>query len=593
MLRALRDIRWSPRARQLGLVAAALLLATWAWWPMIAAWPHTPEHDGRFVLHQWEVGKAAIRQYGEMPLFNPFDCRGIPMWDHPESMTASPLLLASTWLPGTITVWVWNIAHAAAGFVGMWLLGRREVGLDRASSLVAASMWALGVCQAAQFAGAHSTLVCFWLFPLLLLLHRRAERSAGAAVGLGLAVALMLFEGATYPLPLCLVVLAIETATRLGSLRRAARVLRAAVLSGAVAAGVSACRLLPLADQLRSHQRVRLVDADYVLSPDHLLKMFTWREGIWSARLEGQQYVWDEYAAYVGWALLAFALVGFVVCLVEKRWLALLGVAVLLLMLGHFSDVAPWHLLHEHVFPFKSMRVPTRFRHVFHAFLSVWAAVAVMRVPELAARWLGRPRAAPWLRAALAAAALLGVANAAGYAKQIIALRHRGAPAQPVARSPRFFYEGPALAEFIDQPRQNRAWLGCRSYEWPSRRDAPLWTGDVPPVRAADDAATVLGASRTHNTFAFEVDARRPARVLLDSAYERGFRTDVGTAVEAGSLLAVDVPPGRHRVRVRYWPPYMTLGLLVSGVSAAIVAGWALGLGGRLRRRAIALARRT
>src|SRR5690349_461846 len=105
-LASYRAARWT---RALLLLGLALTLAIYHWWPQFDLLPRTADLDGRAVLYQIEIGKAAIRQYGEFPLWNPFDCRGIPMFDHPESMVQSPLLLATTWLDTATTLWVWNV----------------------------------------------------------------------------------------------------------------------------------------------------------------------------------------------------------------------------------------------------------------------------------------------------------------------------------------------------------------------------------------------------------------------------------------------------------------------------------------------------
>jgi uncharacterized membrane protein YfhO len=81
---------------------------------------------------------------------------------------------------------------------------------------------------------------------------------------------------------------------------------------------------------------------------------------------------------------------------------------------------------------------------------------------------------------------------------------------------------------------------------------------------AVDEGAVVEVANRTHNTFTIDVDAKRPARILVNSGYDRGWQSDVGTVVEDKQLLAVDLPPGRHKVHLRYWPRRLTLGLWLS-----------------------------
>ena len=70
-------------------------------------------------------------------------------------------------------------------------------------------------------------------------------------------------------------------------------------------------------------------------------------------------------------------------------------------------------------------------------------------------------------------------------------------------------------------PRQNRAWLGCRSYEWAFRADAPLWEGDVPQARAETPGASIENVARTHNTFT----TKERAQAALNE--ELGIDTDV------------------------------------------------------------------
>jgi uncharacterized membrane protein YfhO len=103
-------------------------------------------------------------------------------------------------------------------------------------------------------------------------------------------------------------------------------------------------------------------------------------------------------------------------------------------------------------------------------------------------------------------------------------------------------------------------------------------------VRAADDGAVVEVADRTPNTFTIDVVVSRPgARVLVNSTYDRGWRTNVGTVRDDNKLLVVELPAGRHRVHLRYWPWGLTVGLVFTLGTALAVAAWAaLGLRRRL-----------
>ena len=50
----------------------------------------------------------------------------------------------------------------------------------------------------------------------------------------------------------------------------------------------------------------------------------------------------------------------------------------------------------------------------------------------------------------------------------------------------------------------------------------------------------------------------------LNTAYDLGWRSNLGTPIDDAHLLAIDVPAGRHHLEVRYWPRRLTLGLWIS-----------------------------
>lgn len=552
--------------RAAGLVALGTLLTVFAWWPMFANYPKTPEEDGRYVYQQFEIAKASIRTYGELPLWNAFDCRGIPMWDYPESMIASPIVLLTVGLNTTITIILWNLIHVVGGFVGMWLFARHELKTTRGGAFVSATVWAFATGHVAQYAGEHETFVTFLFAPLLLLLWRRAERSWNAAVGLGILLALMLYEGATYPLPYSGIMLLAETLTRAYPPKRLPRILAAGGVAGGVAILLGASRLLPLVDQLTSHKREMYADVD-ALKPTSAWLMYTLRTPHWRATFNGQQYLFGEYITYIGWLGVFLLFVGVVTAGTEYLWMVAVGAMLFAVMAGHWGKWAPWTFLHEHVFPFKSMRVPARFRHLLMALVAAFIGLGVDKVPvRLRELGAGR-RLADASRVVMFGLAFVVAGDMIGLGLDILGYRFNGAPPAKVTRSTRFYYGGPGLAgDFIDHPRQNRAWLGCRAYEWAFRADAPLWTGDVPQARAVDDAVVVEVANRTHNTFTIDAVASRPGRIHLNSAYDKSWQSDVGAVVEDQKLLAIDLPPGRHRIHVKYWPRFLTLGFSLSAL---------------------------
>jgi hypothetical protein len=139
----------------------------------------------------------------------------------------------------------------------------------------------------------------------------------------------------------------------------------------------------------------------------------------------------------------------------------------------------------------------------------------------------------------------------------------------------------------IDGPRENLGRQYCWE-EWGFGQGAPLWDGDVPQARAENELAKVTNVVRTPNTFTFDVEASAATRVLLDTAYDKGWRADVGTAVEKDKALAVEIPPGTNHVKVKYWPKTMTMGLWLTAIGTVGSIAALVWLSRRKRPRAAA-----
>jgi hypothetical protein len=565
------------------LVAFALLLGVYAWSMALDAYPHTVAGDGPFFHEMLEAMRASFGRFHELPLWNPYQCGGIPLWDNPQGIGASPLawlLLAFT--DTTHAIAYWFVAHAAIGFLCMWVLVRRELGLSVEASLLASSVWAYSGATSQHFNGGGLVWAPYLYFPLALYLWRRAETDLRMAVGLGGVIAFTIHEGGTYPLPHLGLMLGMETLTRAWKPSRLKRIVVAGVVVVTAGFLFGASRFLPVVDQLKHHTRPLREEHD-ALKWETLKGMFLDRHH--GRGVEGQEYVWPEFGAYLGPFILALALIGFLTAAFDNAWLVLLLVWAFLLMLGHIKPYAPWSFVKGHVFPFKEMRVPSRFNVSVTLFLAAFAGLAIDRVGALAKRF-GGDRPSQVVRIALLAIGFVGVGDIlnSGFIWQ----ERNGFGNAPqnaaIVPSPRFYLDGPGLAEFIDQPRQNRGRTACWE-EWAFESGATLWTGDVPQAKPANDAATVSNVSRTQNSFTLDVDAKRPARVWLNSGYDRGWRASVGEVVREDKLLAVDVPVGHHHLVVKYWPHGLTLGLCLQGGSLLLVAAY-FGRGLLARRRA-------
>jgi hypothetical protein len=572
--------------RAVGLGLFALVLASVAWWPALSAYPSTQVGDGPFFHEMIDAARVSVFRYHELPLWNPYQCGGVPLWDNPQGIAAAPLLWPLFVFGTTRAIELWYVVHTAIGFLCMWVLVRHELRLSAPASLVASAMWAFAGVHNQHLTGGHFVWVPYFYYPIALFFWRRAEQDLRMAIGLGVVFALDMHEGGgTYAIPHLALILAAETLTRMWPPRRIPPILRAAGVAITVGLCLGASRILPVIDQLRTHTR-HLPEEWDALRWSTLKDMFLARTH--SRGVPGQQYVWPEFADYVGPLLLGLSALGLVVSGVENFWIVALLIYSFALMGGHEGRLWPWSILKGHVFPFTEMRVPSRFNAAVTLFLAPLAGIAIDRMSELSRRWFRSRSTAEAFAGAFVALGLVGVGDAIGSGIAWGEQCFTNAPADPdVSPSPRLYVGGPGLAPFIDQPAQNRARSDCWE-EWAFEREAPIWQGDVPQARSGDGAASVTNVSRTQNTFTFDVDGARPAHVLLNSTWDRGWRTSVGTVVEDSELLSVDVPAGFHHVKVEYWPHGLTAGLTLTGLAAAgilVFFGWDF-----QRRRKIAAA---
>jgi hypothetical protein len=558
-MRWTREGRLSPGwLRILAIAALGLLPTLFVWQLVLSHYPGSNGGDGPFFYRLIEAGKVSINRWHEVPLWNPYECGGVPLWDNPQSLHVAPVMMVLHPLDVSATIAVWLYSHVLLGFVGMWLLCRDELDTSRIAAFAGASVYAFCPAYCIHISGGHTGICAFFVTPLAILVWRRAEGSLRYQIGLGLIAANLLYESGVYGPALIGLMLGLETFTRLTSKKRAVAILKAAAVVMFITLTVGAARFIPIVDQGTHHVRFTYVEND-VLDWQTLKDMYLARQ---HARNFGHEYVWSEYRTYTGPILLALALSGAVVALSDKKWLTVLGVLVFLFMLGHFMTYAPWSILKQSIPPYKQMRVPSRFRLLLIVMIAGWVALAVDRLPRLFARLFGPRWRAPF-SVAVIGLAFLGAGDAAGHSVDIIASEWNGPAFTKVTPSTRLHIGGPGLAQFIDQPRQNRGRHDCWE-EWVPFR-GQTWDGDLPQAKPLkQDGTTVFSVLRTQNKFFVDVAAKEPTTLLFNTSFSRGWRSDLGTPRLEGTNLAVDIPAGHHKLKVYYWPIGMTAGIVLT-----------------------------
>lgn len=580
--------RRDPYGRAAGAVAIGAILAAVGvvMWPWLANLSTLGFHDWDVQTSHRELVRRSLLHHGELPLWNPYACGGFPAWGYVEGATlvVSPWLPFYLALPMPIALRIEVAGMALIGAAGAYVAAGRFTSSRAAAALVVA-LWAVNGRWALQAAAGHTWHLAYALTPWCLALYERARaRSARPAdlAAAGFAIAMLVYSGGIYPLPHTVLLLGLYAAG-LAIAERSLRPLLVLAGVGAIGVGLSAPKLLPLLDGFK--KAPRLIASTESMDLGAFFTMLTSpNQGFSSRPARVSPYGWHEWGIYIGAA--GVLALGLGLLLVEgrrERVLKVAGAAFVLLGFGAFHPEAPWTWLHEHLPVFRSQHVPSRFLYPAVLILALIAASGLGRFIER--RRLTRP----WLdlaAAVLVSGLALDVALIAR--KPMAAAMWMVRPKIPrggafhFTQEPPFHYRKPDWA-----PPMYLAMLGntgvLNCYGTPpfERRGAravtdPAYRGEV----FLEGAGQARLAAWSPNRATVDVTGAEPGALLVyNMNFDEGWRSDAGPVIDHDSTVAVRLPAGASRVTFRYWPPGMTLGLLLG-------AGTALGLAGWIRREA-------
>jgi hypothetical protein len=544
----------ADRELKLAFLASAVLSVI-QWFPALRDPSSTGFGDWQMIQHNWEAAFVALARFHEWPLWDPFHCGGVSILRNPESQLYSPWFLLAFPLGTVLAVKLMLLGHVAFGLTGMYWLARRRYRLHAIAAALCAVAWGCSGRFAWDGAGGHATFLPFAYAPwLVYFVHRRRVPAQEVALTAGILV-LTLFEGGTYPLPYFGLMLALELILRArrgapsASVRFAALVALLLALAGAI-------RFVPIALALREFPR-QVPNSDALTLTD-VLQMLTLRRHGW--KTPGHPFVWAEYGSYIGWPALLLAALGLLYVLRRGPRHLLIGLALYgLLMLGNFSDYAPFSLLHH--FPvYDSLRVPSRFAILFTFYLALLAGHACDR--------LLHPRAAPGFALLL----LLAYTSDMMIVTWPIVDRWSEPPLDKAAPAAEFhLVNRDYYRNYASYPRLNLGTSACYVGGMNWSVSSALWSGARPQLRVVSRRATVHGWSKTPHMFKADLDLPEASRVLFNQNFASGFVASVGELVKDHGRLALDLPAGRHTLELSYRPPEFVPSAAASGVGLALI----------------------
>lgn len=600
--------RWLDLAPRIAAWAAAVALAIFVVLPIFNRVDTWGGHDWDTMTTFRYFVRKALRVYGQFPFWNPYTCGGHDAWAYVEGGTN----VVSPWLPFylfgdvRIALRVEILGMAMLGAVGAYLLAGRFTKSPAARLFVAALLIANGRWALQIWAGHAWHLYYAWL-PWTLWLFERAHGCAapeGAtescwknAAGAGVFLALMVYNGALYPLPHTAFLLCLYAAL-LALTHRSARPLYAVATAGVVGMGLAAPKLLPLLDTFARMPR-------HTASPETMGYRLLLDTLTSKTEVPAPPWGWHEWGMYVGWPIMAVLLVG-IAATRGKRCYVLLGLGVLLLViaLGSFHPWAPWSLLHK-LPVFRSQHVPSRWMVPALLLLGLAAAGGIERLLERTGT----------LRAVLEIAVLFLLGGFSLGMARVARLPLGGSfwlelPKAVEERSGEFHNEAEVPEELYYTQKDwaiphlpsllvNQGVVECYAVTQLSRFSASP-TGEIlgrgaigkgdPRYRGEVFTESGVGVAKlvrfTPNEVVVDVQGAKPPDLLvLNQNFERGWTANGAPAMNRGERVAAQLR-GDGEIRLRYRPRLLVPGLgLFTATLGVSAAAW---LVERRRRRAFA-----
>jgi len=566
-----------------------LLLAIW----FMGTWLTEPYLMGRgqdwaYFVHHTTVATRSWIEYGQVPMWNPWFCGGIPALANIQTDALSPDLLFTLPFDTPVALSLRLFLMIVLGLEGTWRYARhhRIIGWG---AVVAATVFMFSGRFMMAFWDGHLPFLAFGLAPWAFLgLERAYERLHFAALS-ALALTWIFFDGGAVVTPIVVLMMGFlalrDTMERLVAptperpRRLWYRPFCALGVIGLLTLLLALPRLVPVLGTLIDYPRTWSEPEG--LSLGHVAGMLFSPPHSWS--------YFDLGTSYVGLAIgLAFLLA---IELRERVVFKLLVAALVTfdLAMGQEGPLQLWRLVHT-LPVLENMRAAFRFTFLTALFVSLGAGRLVSWLEtQLAQRgatlherllltpaWTRRPRV---LRALIVATtcALGGVAASAVGLAGPLATRQR------LTEIPRLEVGPEAAGPFHQSigtrwiaqvwPRVNIGSIACFEEQY-FPTSAALRADRTDEEWLAEGDGEVRRIGWSPNAIELDVETRAGGIVAVNQNAARGWSVSVGRITAYEGLLAASLPPGRHRVSFTYDEPGFVVCAMVSLLTLAGLAVW-------------------
>jgi hypothetical protein len=582
-----RDLRREPRTRWRALalvvtVAVVVHAVRVLYTPFFA---DTSTHgfrdwDSQSTFHY--IAPLSLLRYHELPWWNPWLCGGFPAWAYVEGVPnlVSPYLPFYLLFPVQVAERLEVVFSTLCALAFAYLLAGRITKSVAARALVSVT-YGLNGRWVLQISEGHTWHLQYAWLPLAIYtfdvsLERGRMRYAAYT---GIVLALQVYMGGLYPVPHTALVLFLYSAFLVVAWRTI-RPLVSLAVSGSVAVGVAAPKLLPLLSVMRLHPRT--IDSHESVDLGQLIMMFTDTTGAIDTDHDpfpGMAIGWYEFGTYVGvWVTAAILLAMLVPAgSARAKGLRIAGIVFLLLGCGSFHPYAPWTLLHR-LPSFSSQHMPMRF-------LMPAVLLLVLSFVALVAEPLERRiRRRPWLDLALLVPLAFVASDLAGVGvRSTTKVFQLHAPAT-IVPSDTFHHVDDLTYRYDPDWHQigrqsllsmyaNTGVIRCYGIprDFKPGAIAVGAAGYRGEAYVAEESSSQAEVTRfTPNSATIRFSGAHPGETLVyNMNYDAGWSTSSGRAIDYHGAVGAKVDAVAGEVTFRYRPPLLGWGLLVFALTVA------------------------
>ena len=533
--------------------------------------------DWDFHFALFEAAYKVLIEYGQLPLWNPWQCSGTQLFQHAESSILTPFFLLGFLFKITFALKLSIYLHLVMAYHGIYLIGAKLHDLKSPLSILIASLFfVLSSSFSLHLAEGHTWVLPATYFPYIYYFFKRSVDNYQPKdfVLTSIFLSLVVFEGGAYPAPF-IVFFCIVSAITESFVKKRITPVSALIIIGILALLISSIKFIPLWDFLSQFPRfVRKFETNTGVS---LVNFYT------SSNLN-----WHERSNYFGPFLI---LIGAITCVSRLRSIDKIKGSIHLLVPliivgslipGSFAEYSPYNLLIQLPI-FKSLHQAGRFNILFTFILALTFFYLAKELEQYFSQNKNNVLLTFVISMAIFTSADLIITGQKPFFKAF--------PYEYNEIVERYNNDKNSNLHFLPTITQLDGY-GKKSYSSDyiavsvlNKRLKYCYIGGIPRNTADPSRPLVYSDSLdveisnihfTPNKVTFDANLNKPAQITLNQAYVRGWKfslPEISTREEE-RLTVVNLDAGEYKeIYFHYFPNSIIVGLLFT-ICGIIIAAW-------------------